>query len=63
MVHVKYILEKCCMHHHGASEQQCSHEGDPHADNCNCNLDTPTRRAGEDIQYMHKIILEERGRE
>ena len=30
---------------------------------CNCNLDTQTRGAREDIQYMHKIILEERGRE
>ena len=30
--------------------------------NCNCNLDTPTRGAKEDIQYIHKIILEERGR-
>ena len=29
---------------------------------CNCNLDTPTRGAKEDIQYIHKIILEERGR-
>ena len=28
--------------------------------NCNCNLDTPTRGTREGIQYMHKVILEER---
>ena len=31
--------------------------------NCNCNLNTPTRGAGEDIQYIHKIILGEGKRE
>ena len=47
------------------NSMQCQREGLMYYCNCNCNcnLDTPTRGAKEDIQYIHKIILEERGRE
>ena len=48
---------------YGNNDDDDDDENNNNNNNNNNNLDTPTIKRSKDIQYMHKIILEERGRE